>query len=76
MTIKTLVLESWRAKFLSLLIAVAIWYLIKSHLDADQPSFPVPGTESPVPVRTTPGPNLDNTLLNPLPPVPGNGGDN
>ena len=76
MKIRTLFLESWRAKLLSLLIAVSIWYLIKSHLDADQPSFPVPGTEAPVPTRTSTGPNLDSTLLNPIPPVPGNDGGN
>ena len=75
MTIRAIFLESWRAKVLSLLIAMAIWYLIRSHLDADTPSFPVPGTDTP-PVRTTPGPNLDDTLLNPLPPVPGNETEN
>jgi hypothetical protein len=64
-------LENWKGKVASLLISIAIWYLIKSHLDADKPSFPIPGTNNPVPARTT-GPNLDDTLLSPLaPPVPG-----
>jgi len=66
-------LENWRGKLASLLIAVAIWYLIKSHLDAQsQPSFPVPGTSSPPVEQRENGPGLDETLLNPLaPPVPG-----
>ncbi|MEM6279828.1 MAG: hypothetical protein AAF733_10140 [Verrucomicrobiota bacterium] len=59
------------AKLASVVIATAIWYLIHNHLESDKPSFPVPGTSSP-PVRTSTGPNLDDTLLSPLaPPVPG-----
>ncbi|MEM9015517.1 MAG: hypothetical protein AAGC68_00790 [Verrucomicrobiota bacterium] len=70
-TIKTFFIESWRGKLASLLIAFSIWYLIKSHLEADQPRFPVPGTE-PRPARTSNGPTLDETILSPLaPPVPG-----
>lgn len=69
----TLFVESWRGKLASLLIAVAIWYLIKSHLDAENPSFPVPGTTTAPAPRNGNGPDLDNTLLSPLtPPVPGN----
>jgi len=72
--IKAMLLESWRAKLASLLIAIAVWYLIKSHLDAESPSFPVPGTGQPRPVRTTPVPGFEDTLLSPLsPPVPGGG---
>lgn len=68
---RTLFLENWKGKVASLLIAIAIWYLIKSHLEADKPSFPIPGTSTTVPARP-PGPNLDDTLLSPLaPPVPG-----
>lgn len=73
MTIKAFFLENWRGKLASLLIAFAIWYLIKSNLDDSGPDFPVPGTtELPV---TKPGttPALEDTLLGPLaPPVPGN----
>ncbi|MDA9924284.1 hypothetical protein OAK74_01140 [bacterium] len=71
--IKSFFQSNWRGKLASLLVAIAIWYLIKSHLDAENPTFPVPGTTTaPVP-RSTNGPNLDDTLLGPLaPPVPGN----
>ncbi|MDF1825818.1 MAG: hypothetical protein P1U68_14320 [Verrucomicrobiales bacterium] len=76
MNLKALFVENWPAKLASLLIATAIWYLIRNHLDADNPSFPVPGTTVPS-VRTSTGPNLDDTLLSPLaPPVPGNDGGN
>ncbi len=71
--IKSLFLEGWIAKLTSLLIATAIWYLIKSHLDGDNKSFPVPGTESTVPVRSSSVPGLEESILSPLtPPVPGN----
>ena len=69
---KALFLENRRGKLASLLISIAIWYLIKSHLEADKPRFPIPGTNTPVPARST-GPNLDDTLLSPLAPVPGAG---
>ncbi|MDF1659909.1 MAG: hypothetical protein P1U58_20005 [Verrucomicrobiales bacterium] len=76
MNLKAIFIENWPAKLASLLIATAIWYLIRNHLDADKQSFPVPGTASP-PARTSTGPNLDDTLLSPLaPPVPGNDGGN
>ncbi len=76
MNLKLLFVEGWPAKLASLLIAIAIWYLISNHLNADKPSFPVPGTSSP-PARPSTGPNLDDTLLSPLaPPVPGNDGGN
>lgn len=75
--IRTFFQTNWRGKLASLIVAIAIWYLIKSHLDAENPTFPVPGTTtSPVP-RPTTGPNLDDTLLSPLtPPVPGNDSGN
>lgn len=74
--LKAFFVENWMPKLASLLIATAIWYLIRNHLDAGQQSFPVPGT-TPPPARTTPGPNLDETILSPLaPPVPGNDGGN
>lgn len=76
MNLKGLFIDNWPAKLASLLIATAIWYLIRNHLDADKQSFPVPGT-TPPPARTSTGPNLDDTLLSPLaPPVPGNDGGN
>lgn len=77
MTVKSFFLENWRGKLASLLISFAIWYLIKSHLDAENPSFPVPGTTTAPAPRPSTGPNLDGTLLSPLaPPVPGNENSN
>ncbi|MDF2376693.1 MAG: hypothetical protein P1U81_10660 [Verrucomicrobiales bacterium] len=76
MNLKAVFIENWPAKLASLLIATAIWYLIRNHLDADQPSFPVPGTSS-VPARPSTGTILDDTLLSPpAPPVPGNDSGN
>ena len=43
-TIKRFLVDSWRAKLVSLFIAISIWYLIRSHLEADRREFPVPGT--------------------------------
>lgn len=76
MNLRALFVDGWPAKLASLLIAIAIWYLISNHLNAGKQSFPVPGTSSP-PVRTSSGPNLDDTILSPLaPPVPGNDSGN
>jgi len=69
--IKQLCIDNWRAKTASLLVAMSIWYLIKSHLEADVESFPVPGTVAPTTPRA-PQPTLDDALLGPLtPPIPG-----
>ena len=68
--IKPFFVDNWRSKLISLLIALSIWYLIKSHLDATIQGFPVPGTGTTVPSRTVPGPVLDDTLLGPLIPIP------
>lgn len=69
--IKLFFTEHWKGKFVSLLVAFSIWYLIKSHLDSERVSFPVPGTGSP-PVRTTTTPTVEESILNPLtPPIPG-----
>ena len=71
--IKLFFIESWRGKVISLFIAVSIWWVIKSHLDADKMSFPVPGTGTPPAARSTTAPVIDDAILNPLsPPVPGN----
>lgn len=73
MNLKTLLLNNWRGKLASLLISIAIWYLIDAHLDAENPTFPVPGTSTAPAPRPATGPNLDDTLLSPLTsPVPGN----
>lgn len=69
--IKHLLFNDWKPKFASLLVAMSIWYLIKSHLDADVQTFPVPGTAVPASPRPA-TPTLDDALLGPLvPPIPG-----
>lgn len=69
---RTFFLENWRGKLASLVIALAIWYLITSHLESGNASFPVPGTQSSPPARSSSGPGLDEDLLGPLSaPVPG-----
>lgn len=71
MKIKQIFLDNWKAKLTSLLVAVSIWYLIKSHLEADIQTFPVPGTSAPAAPRPT-SPILDDALLGPLAaPIPG-----
>lgn len=69
-TIKQFFIESWRAKLVSLFIAVSIWYLIKSHLDGERMDFPVPGTSPTIPARPPVGPALEESLLGPLIPAP------
>lgn len=70
-TIKLFFTEHWRGKVVSLLVAFSIWYLIKSHLDSERVSFPVPGTGTPPP-RATTNPTVEESILNPLtPPIPG-----
>lgn len=77
MNLKALFIENWPGKLASLLIALAIWYLIRNHLESERDDIPVPGTGAPPPARATTGPNLDETILNPLaPPVPGNDSGN
>jgi hypothetical protein len=49
-TIKRFLVDSWRAKLVSLFIAISIWYLIRSHLESARREFPVPGTAPPVQV--------------------------
>ncbi len=69
-TIRRFFVESWRSKLVSLLIALSIWHLIRSHLDGERRDFPVPGTVPVAPVRPATGPVLDESLLGPLIPVP------
>lgn len=72
-TFRRLFVEHWRGKLASLLVATAIWYLIKSHLEGEVQTFPVPGTSTPTTPRNPTAPTLDDTLLSPLtpPPIPG-----
>lgn len=68
--IKRFLMESWRAKLVSLFIAISIWYLIRSHLDGDRREFPVPGTVPAVPLRPATTPALEESILSPLIPAP------
>ncbi len=65
--------RNWKAKVISLLVAVLTWYLVADHLKVDEPQYPIPGTGS-SPARTNPttAPALDESLLAPLrnPPTP------
>ena len=42
---KQLILNNWKTKLGSVFLAMAIWYLIKSHVERLKPptSYPVPG---------------------------------
>lgn len=61
---KGLLLENWKGKIASLLLAVAIWYLIDANLRRpDRLEIPVPGTLQP---------QLD-TSPNSVMPIPGGG---
>lgn len=69
--IKHIFFNNWKPKLASLLVAMSIWYLIKSHLEEDVQEFPVPGTSTPTAPRPS-TPSLDDALLPPLaPPIPG-----
>lgn len=61
--LKQFLVEGWRAKLVSLFIAISIWYLIKSNLDGAKRDFPVPGTTEPAAVP-------DASILGPLIPAP------
>lgn len=62
-SIKRFLVEGWKAKLVSLFIAISIWYLIKSNLDGARLDFPVPGTTVPAAVP-------DDSILGPLIPAP------
>ena len=75
--IKRFLVEGWKAKLVSLFIAISIWYLIKSNLDGARRDFPVPGTTVPatVPEDSILAPLIPAPVPVPVPiPVPG--GDN
>ena len=72
--IRDFFLDNWKGKATSLVIAFAIWYLIKSNLDEVEKEFPIPGTGTiPAAGSTAPPTPLDDTILSPLapPPIPG-----
>ncbi|MCF6312654.1 MAG: hypothetical protein L3J39_09410 [Verrucomicrobiales bacterium] len=44
---KTLLLNNWKAKLSSLLVAIAVWYLVKNHVNRpSMPFFPIPGSQN------------------------------
>ncbi len=44
---KTLLLNNWKAKMASLMVAIAVWYLVKGHVQRpSMPFFPIPGTQN------------------------------
>ena len=54
---KAILLHNWRAKFTSLLLAIAIWFLIHLSIrDQLPPAFPVPGEAPSAPPIKTPPP--------------------
>jgi hypothetical protein len=76
-TLKQFLVEGWKAKLVSLFIAISIWYLIKSNLDVARRDFPVPGTT--VPAAVPDGSILGPLIPAPVPvpvPIPVPGGDN
>jgi len=76
---KQWLVDNWRAKLASLLIAISIWYVIKSHLDQNIRTFPVPGTATtPAASPAVQGPSAEETITSPLtpPPIPGSDSGN
>lgn len=69
--IREFLISNWRAKLISLFIAVSIWYLIKLNLNAEKYDFPVPGTAPTASQRPPSMPAaIDESILTPLIPAP------
>ncbi len=73
MKAQTILLNNWKAKVATLIIAIAVWKLIKQHVEKqsvpDFNPFPVPGNEQPkVPIaKAKPkGPALPHSVLQPV----------
>ncbi len=64
--IRRFFLEGWRAKLVSLFIAISIWYLIRSNVGDGRPDFPIPGTDA----TGRSGSGLEESILRPLIPAP------
>ena len=70
---KAILLHNWKAKIASLILAVAIWFLIRLSIQVQlPPEIPVPGTE-PKPRPTTPNPLVPEGPTPAPPPIPGVG---
>jgi len=75
--IQSLFLDNWQAKLVTLGIATAAYFAIRSQLPQAPEAPPVPGTGPAAPIRPSVESGFDDTLLNPpLPlPIPGAGSD-
>jgi hypothetical protein len=63
---KAILLHNWRAKFTSLLLAIAIWFLIRLSIqDQLPPEIPVPGEAPTLPSIKIPPPvpGLPGTII-------------
>ena len=70
---KAILLHNWKAKIASLVLAVAIWFLIQLSIQVQlPPEIPVPGEEPPK--RTIPPNPLVPEGPPTTPPIPGLGG--
>jgi hypothetical protein len=61
--LKSVVLDNWIAKLVSLAIAMSVWYLTKTNLPPEKEVFPVPGVEE----VKEPVPPTNFLNLNPVP---------
>ncbi|MDC0275984.1 hypothetical protein OAL00_03525 [Verrucomicrobiales bacterium] len=69
---KNLILNNWLTKISTLIVAFAIWYLVKSSSSTDsQYSFPIPGEKLPekgsLPILQTPPDGTSDILTSPIP---------
>lgn len=62
-------LENWFAKAISLIVAIAIWFVIWKNTHSSQEGFPIPGTTIPASARPPSLPPIDDPILNPLTPT-------
>ncbi len=58
---RNLLLNNWATKITTLLVAIAIWYLVNSSERQGPINIPIPGTDT--------GPVQGNPPINPLPPL-------
>jgi hypothetical protein len=76
--LKKLFTRNWVSKVMSLLIAIAIWFTIFSHLSKKSDGPPVPGTDGTkeqIAIPKLPSDTATTPPLNPLAPpavIPGN----
>lgn len=73
--LRSLFLENWQAKLVTLVIATAAYFSIRSQLPQAPTTPPVPGTGPTLPTRPAVESGFDDTLLNPPLPLPIPGAD-